>query len=72
MKTKNIILALALSAASLVSIPTIAQQKFFKAVGSPHMPKVEVAWNRYYTYEGLVDVMQKIAKAHPNLAKIES
>ncbi|MFC3416909.1 M14 family metallopeptidase [Algoriphagus hitonicola] len=72
MKTKNIILALALSAAGLVSTPSSAQQKFFQAVGSPHMPKVEVAWNRYYTYEGLVDVMQKIAEAHPNLAKIET
>ncbi|WP_297336160.1 M14 family metallopeptidase [Algoriphagus sp.] len=72
MKTKNIILALALSAASLVSTPSTAQQKFFQAVGSPHMPKVEVAWNRYYTYEGLVDVMEKIAKAHPELAKIET
>lgn len=72
MNIKNTILALALGAASLASIESSAQQKFFKAVGSPHMPKVEAAWNRYYTYEGLVEVMQKIAKAHPGLAKIES
>lgn len=49
-----------------------AQEKFFRAIGTPHQPKVEVSWNRYYTYEGIVDIMQKIAKAHPDLAKLES
>jgi len=49
-----------------------AQEKFFKAVGTPHKPKVELSFNRYYTYEGLVDAMKKIATAHPELAKIES
>ena len=52
--------------------PVQAQEKFFRAIGTPHKPKVEVSWNRYYTYEGVVDIMQKIAKAHPNLAKMES
>ncbi|MEA1787455.1 M14 family zinc carboxypeptidase [Arenibacter sp. GZD96] len=49
-----------------------AQEKFFRAIGTPHQPKVEVSWNRYYTYDGLVDIMQKIAKAHPQLAKLQS
>src|SRR5690606_40081236 len=49
-----------------------AQEKFFRAIGTPHQPKVDVSWNRYNTYEGTVDIMQKIAKAHPDLAKIES
>ncbi len=49
-----------------------AQEKFFRAIGTPHKPKVEVSWNRYYTYEGVVDIMQKIAKAHPDLTKLES
>ena len=49
-----------------------AQEKFFKAVGTPHKPKVELSFNRYYTYEGLVEAMKKIAAAHPGLAKIES
>ncbi len=49
-----------------------AQEKFFRAIGTPHEPKVDVSWNRYNTYEGIVDIMQKIAKAHPDLAKIES
>ncbi len=68
---KNIIV---LSFFSLVlNLPSgFAQEKFFRAIGTPHKPKVDVSWNRYYTYEGVVDIMQKIAKAHPNLAKLES
>ena len=49
-----------------------AQEKFFRAIGTPHKPKVEISWNRYNTYEGVVDIMRKIAKAHPNLVKMES
>ncbi len=52
--------------------PVKAQEKFFRAVGTPHKPKVELSFNKYYTYEGLVDAMKKIAAAHPGLAKIES
>lgn len=48
------------------------QEKFFRAIGTPHKPKVEVSWNRYYTYEGIVEIMEKITKAHPNLARMES
>lgn len=68
-KITTLILAIGLSAFAFVSE---AQQKFFRAVGTPHDPKVEIAFNRYYTYEGLVDNMKKIAAAHPELAKIES
>ncbi|MGQ8336033.1 M14 family metallopeptidase [Sunxiuqinia sp. A32] len=49
-----------------------AQEKFFHAIGTPHQPKVEVSWNRYNTYDGLVDIMKKITKAHPELARMES
>lgn len=68
-KITTLILAIGLSAFAFVSE---AQQKFFRAVGTPHDPKVEIAFNRYYTYEGLVDNLQKIAKAHPELTKLES
>ncbi|MFC3879006.1 M14 family metallopeptidase [Algoriphagus namhaensis] len=68
-KITTLVLALGLSACAFVSE---AQQKFFRAVGTPHDPKVEIAFNRYYTYEGLVDNLQKIAKAHPELTKLES
>src|SRR5690606_18132862 len=57
----------------LINLPGgFAQEKFFRAIGTPHKPKVDVSWNRYYTYEGTVDIMQRIAKAHPDLAKLES
>lgn len=60
-------------ALAIFSITEIAaQEKFFRAIGTPHEPKVEVSWNRYYTYDGVVDIMQKIAKAHPNLARLQS
>ncbi|MEX0998005.1 MAG: M14 family metallopeptidase [Flavobacteriaceae bacterium] len=60
-------------ALALFSILEItAQEKFFRAIGTPHEPKVEVSWNRYYTYDGVVDIMQKIAKAYPNLTRLES
>lgn len=72
MKTTKLIVGLAFSALSLTTIDANAQEKFFQAVGTPYMPKVEIAFNRYYTYEGLVDNMKKIAAAHPDIAKIES
>lgn len=60
-------------ALAIFSITEIsAQEKFFRAIGTPHEPKVEVSWNRYYTYDGVVDIMQKIAKAHPNLTRLQS
>lgn len=49
-----------------------AQEKFFRAIGTPHEPKVEASWNRYNTYDGVVDIMKKIAKAYPKLARLES
>lgn len=73
MNTKNILAALALGALSLGSLEVKAQQEnYFRAIGTPHKPKVEIAWNRYYSAEGLWDWMKKIAAAHPNLAKVES
>ncbi len=72
-KTTKLIVALALSALCLGPFNANAQQEnFFRAIGSPHKPKVEIAWNRYHSAEGLWDWMKKIAAAHPNLAKIES
>ncbi|KOF04215.1 peptidase M14 [Roseivirga seohaensis] len=41
----------------------------FRAAGSPHNPKVNIAFNRYYTSEGLAELSKKIAAAHPDLVK---
>lgn len=67
---KTLTLALLLSGASVM-----AQQKDpvgIRAIGTPPNPKVQVSWNRYYDYKGLLDIMQRIVKAHPDLAKLET
>uniref|UniRef100_UPI0040487500 M14 family metallopeptidase n=1 Tax=Algoriphagus sp. TaxID=1872435 RepID=UPI0040487500 len=73
MNLKHTLTALALGALTFSSFDLSAQQEnYFRAIGTPHKPKVEIAWNRYYSSEGLWDWMKKIAQAHPHLAKIES
>ena len=74
MKLKNIRNTIILGVLSLVLniAPVQGQEKFFRAIGTPHQPEVQISWNRYNTYEGVVEIMQKIAKAHPDLAKMES
>lgn len=44
----------------------------FRASGSPENPKVPIAWNRYYTHEGITDLCKKISAAHPDLVKLSS
>ncbi len=48
------------------------EEFFFQAAGSPADPKVQVTWNRYYTYSGISDIAKKLAAAYPNLVKLES
>ena len=76
MKTLTInylIASWAIGAWSIFALEAKAQEEnYFRAIGTPHKPKVEISWNRYYSAEGLWTWMKKIAQAHPNLAKIES
>jgi hypothetical protein len=72
MKTIDYTSVLCLIIAVTVSSVGEAQEKFFRAIGTPHEPKVEVSWNRYNTYDGVVDIMEKIAEAYPKLARLES
>jgi hypothetical protein len=72
MKTIDYTSVLCLIIAVTVSSVSEAQEKFFRAIGTPHEPKVEVSWNRYNTYDGVVDIMEKIAEAYPKLARLES
>lgn len=44
----------------------------FRASGSPANPKVPIAWNRYYTHDGITELCKKIAAAYPDLAKVSS
>jgi len=46
--------------------------EIFRAAGSPHNPKVQISFNRYYTSEGLAALGKKIADAHPNLVRRKS
>ncbi len=44
----------------------------FKAAGSPAEPKVAATWNKYYTYEGITDLCNRMVKAYPGLITMES
>jgi hypothetical protein len=72
MKNLKYTSSLCLVALLILSNGINAQEKFFRAIGTPHEPKVEASWNRYNTYDGIVDLMQKIAKAYPKLTRLES
>lgn len=58
----------------LLTLSSAAQNEefFFRAAGSPSNPKVQVSWNKYYTYEGVVDICNRLAKAYPDLVALES
>ena len=57
----------------LVSIVSVAQEPdFFQAAGTPVNPKVDVSWNRYNTYSGIESICRQLARAHPNLIKMNS
>jgi hypothetical protein len=58
----------------ILSVPGSSQnpEMFFRAAGSPSNPRVQVSWNKYYTYEGVVDICTRLAKAYPDLVTLES
>jgi hypothetical protein len=57
-----------------VSVTAHAQNadQLFKAAGSPVNPKVAVSWNRYNDHAGITEILRKIEKAYPGLAKLQS
>ncbi len=58
----------------ICSVNGLAQNEemFFRAAGSPSDPKVQTSWNKYYTYQGITDLCTRLAKAYPDLLKMES
>jgi hypothetical protein len=70
MLRKTILFTGLLACTTLVQAQT--REQLYKASGSPVNPKVAVSWNRYNDHAGITDIVQKIAKAYPNLAKLES
>ncbi|MCS6968026.1 MAG: M14 family metallopeptidase [Cytophagales bacterium] len=43
-----------------------------RALGTPANPKVKWSWNYYMDYASIMRLSQELAKAHPNLVKIEN
>ena len=80
MKTRTLALVGASLLISFLVRPSAAQaqvkremtESALKAMGAPNNPKVEIAWNRYYDTKQLLEIMQRIEKAYPNLAKVKS
>ena len=65
---------IAFSILILASVQVTAQTGgfTFKAAGSPAEPKVAATWNKYYTYEGITDLCNRLVKAYPGLITMES
>jgi hypothetical protein len=73
MKTYKYILQLVvLSLIFSMSAQAQNANEIFRAAGSPHNPKVQISFNKYYTAEGLAAISKKIADAYPNLVKRQS
>ena len=66
----KLVLFILLAAPLLTKAQDISE--IFRAAGTPHDTKVNIAFNRYYNAEGLAELGKKIADAHPNLVKRQS
>ena len=67
----KVFLFIVLVSASGIVVAQSAEQ-IYKAAGSPVNPKVSISWNRYNDHAGITDILKKIAKAYPGLARVES
>ncbi len=73
MKAKHIILLLFVVAIVSVSeLNAQTEELFYKAAGSPANPKVQAAWNKYFTCEGITDLCKKLVNAYPDLISMQS
>jgi len=45
---------------------------FFDAAGTPSNPRVQVSWNKYYTYAGITDFCKKLADIYQDLVTLSS
>lgn len=72
MKSYIYFIALLVFGLSTTTIEAQSANDIFRAAGSPHNPKVAVAFNKYYTAEGLATISKKIADAYPELVKRKS
>lgn len=42
-----------------------------RAIGTPHNPKVNISWNRYYDLDEILDFCNRMVAAHPDLVRLE-
>ncbi len=65
----SICLFISLCTAAMLQAQT--SEQIYKAAGSPVNPKVPVSWNHYNDHAGIGELLKKIVKAYPSLAKLE-
>lgn len=68
----NITLCVALSLAVLSSISLAQEKAPYRTLGTPTTPKVSAQWNRYHDYAQATKLVQELAAAHPEVAKLKS
>lgn len=66
------IVFISLLAVATANVTAQTADQIYKAAGSPVNPKVAISWNRYNDHAGITDILKKIVKAYPGLAKLES
>ena len=52
--------------------PTFSPGHDYRPVGAPADPKVDIRWNRYYDYAEATEILERLAKEHPERARLES
>ncbi len=58
---------------TILSSTSLAQEKTpYKTLGTPTTPKVAAQWNRYHDYAQATKLVQELAAAHPEVAKLKS
>ena len=76
----NIVARTLLPAALAVAFSTSTQgpssagqpKTAYKAMGAPAEPKVAVRWNRYHDYDRAAEILEQLAAAHPDRARLAS
>jgi hypothetical protein len=58
---------------TLIVLPAHAQEKTpYRTLGTPTKPKVAAQWNRYHDYAQSTKLLQDLAAAHPDVARLRS
>lgn len=71
--TRAAVLALALLGAVVAAAPAAEPARsVYQPVGAPADPRVPAQWNRYHDHAQATELLQALAKAHPNLCRLQS